>query len=321
MIANSTLYPLAPDLALQLPMDYAAQPTPSGVTAHAAGSGARFTLLLRPSAAGAQPASQLSDRAAAMLRERYSGLEQAGALEQVEGKGWEGQLQGFKAESASGQSLRLFLTTATSQDPDDAGRQRNLILLLEVPGAEFNRRPVAYRRFAQDRLLVGDRARIALAEQAAAERTGEALARPEAAVTSGQAQDSGQAVASVAPRRPARGAIPPMSEESALLLAGRGQRRLVFAFLLAIVVNGLQNLAALPEFLRYALPAAVLLYAASGVLQICSACGYSQRAKLAWLFGTCVPLLGLACWVYLSIRSTRLLRSAGYEVGLMGVRG
>ena len=45
-----------------------------------------------------------------------------------------------------------------------------------------------------------------------------------------------------------------------------------------------------------------------------------MNAKLALMFLSSVPLAGIAAWVYLSVKTTRRLRAAGYRVGLFGAR-
>lgn len=109
-------------------------------------------------------------------------------------------------------------------------------------------------------------------------------------------------------------------EDELLASAALGQRTLVISIVLSFVARAVGNVPDVPVFLAYIVSAAVLLYAISGVLRICSGFRYSLNRKLVLMFCSSVPLIGIVCWVWLSIRTTRRLRAAGYRVGLFGVR-
>ena len=343
MIPNSIVHALVPEIALQLPADFVLQPAASGWSASDADTGAQLSILLKSSRRDGVNGQRLTETALALLQKKHPAAEPLGRVEQVQGKGWRGQVHGFRVQRHSQAALQLVLTTLISPDPADPEAQRNLIALVEVGRPQFDQRPVFYRRLVEDRLLIGEAASAALAAQTARPVIIE-LAKPaiesasttpsddaEAALASAQRHHfSAQAPASVGPSgrsaktgRTAQGrarAVAALSESDQLRLAAEGQRVLVFSVLLGILVRGIVNIPAVPDFFGLALPAALMLYAISGVLKICSAFGHSQRAKLALMFCSSMPVLGMTCWVYLSIRTTRRLRAAGFEVGLLGVR-
>ncbi|MGE4072478.1 MAG: hypothetical protein AB7E72_15015 [Lysobacterales bacterium] len=343
MIPNSIAHALMPDIVLQAPSDFQVRQTSAGWSASEAHTGAQLSVLLKASAVDSVSEQRLTDTALALLHRKHPGAEASGPPEQVKGKGWQGQVRSFRVRPASGAPLHLVLTTLISADPQDPRQQRNLIALVEVAKQAFDQRPVFYRRLIEDRLLIGDAASAALEAQA---QRPPAMELTEPADESAQSSPSSDPAAartfsqggtasnrsSVSPdstirsRNADRGrkndAASPavLTESDELRLAAEGQRVLALSVLLSIVVRAVVNVGKIPEFFAYALPAAVLLYAISGVLKICSAFGHTQRGKLALMFCSSVPLLGIACWVYLSIKTTRRLRAAGFEVGLLGVR-
>lgn len=114
--------------------------------------------------------------------------------------------------------------------------------------------------------------------------------------------------------------VPANGGDDALLWAGRGQRILVIAFALSLMVRGLGNMPQVSSWLVSALAIGVLCYACKGILAISSGFGYGRRTKLALMVLTTVPVLGILSWFVLSIKTTRALRAAGYPVGLFGLR-
>ena len=103
-------------------------------------------------------------------------------------------------------------------------------------------------------------------------------------------------------------------------LAARGQRILIFNILLNLGLNGVQRSNAVPPLVLMALGFILAVWSLLGVVKICSALGCSQGAKLTYMALSFVPLVNLVTLVMLSVRATRLLRSAGWTVGLFGAR-
>lgn len=111
-----------------------------------------------------------------------------------------------------------------------------------------------------------------------------------------------------------------LDEDERAELAARGQRILILSILLNLGLNGAQRSNAASPLVLAALGFVVAVWSLLGVVKICSALGRSQPAKLTYMALSFVPLVNLVSLVVLSVRATRLLRSAGWKVGLFGAR-
>lgn len=111
-----------------------------------------------------------------------------------------------------------------------------------------------------------------------------------------------------------------LDEDDRAELAARGQRILILSILLNLGLNGAQRSNAMPPLVLMGLGFIVAVWSLLGVVKICSALGRSQGAKLTYMTLSFVPLVNLVSLVMLSVRATRLLRSAGWTVGLFGAR-
>jgi hypothetical protein len=107
--------------------------------------------------------------------------------------------------------------------------------------------------------------------------------------------------------------------EDRLWLAARGQKMAIHSIILNFVLRSVEKSQVLPDLLPW-LFFAVTVYALVGVVKICSGLGKSQNQKILFMVLSFVPLVNLVVLIYLSIKTTRLLRDAGWEVGLMGAR-
>jgi hypothetical protein len=339
MTITDPRYVLGPELALSVPASFAVKTTAQTLSGSEAGTGAALSVLIKSSVAGAVGEERLVESAVAMLQKRFAAAERAGVREQIAGRGWHGHTLALRAQTSAQAPVQIVLTTLICPDPVDAGLQRNIIVVLEVPRPQFDQRPVFYRRFAEDRLVVGTPISVApqpLAleleplEEPEPEPEGSPLATASASV-SGQSQTRQSspmapssrvqtAAAPAASRRAGASSVAEVSEDDLLQLAARGQKVLVYSIVLSFIARAIVNVPDVPVFMSFAIPAAVLFYAVSGVLKIGTGFGYSMHRKLALMFFSSVPVLGIVSWIYLSIKTTRRLRAAGYEVGLFGVR-
>lgn len=102
--------------------------------------------------------------------------------------------------------------------------------------------------------------------------------------------------------------------------AAQGQRMLVFSILLTFGLNGAARAGALSPLLLFALYGAVAIFSLVGVVRLCSGLGKSTGQKIVYMVLSCVPLVSLAAWIVLSVQATRVLRAAGWRVGLLGAR-
>lgn len=108
--------------------------------------------------------------------------------------------------------------------------------------------------------------------------------------------------------------------EERLSLAARGQRAVIYSIILNFVLSAAERSNALPILVLYALFILVGIYSLAGILKICSGIEVTQNKKILCMTFVYFPLINLILYVYLSRRATKLLRAAGWEVGLLGAR-
>jgi hypothetical protein len=326
MNAADIRHALAPDIALLAPATFAVRSSAQGLSAIEAGTGAVLTILLKPSASGTPDDQRLLESALALLQKKHPRAERVGVPAAVVIGGHRGHCASLQAATATTATapIQILLTTLIIPDPENAAQQRNLIVALEVPTAVFAQRPAFYQRLPQDRLQIG----AAIAVAAAPPVLELAPIEQPTAVDSaaGQAELPGKPTPAPtrkpAPPAHARPSAEPAEpgEDELLASAALGQRTLAISILLSFVARAIGNVPDVPVLMAYAIAAAVLFYAISGVLRICSGFRYSQNQKLLLMFCSSIPLIGIVCWVWLSVRTTRRLRAAGFQVGLFGVR-
>jgi hypothetical protein len=103
-------------------------------------------------------------------------------------------------------------------------------------------------------------------------------------------------------------------------LASRGQKIVIYSILINFVLRAADQSQALPVIAIQALYFATATYSLLGVLKICSGLGKSQNRKILFMVLSFFPLINLVSLVYLNVKATRLLRDAGWTVGLFGAR-
>lgn len=103
-------------------------------------------------------------------------------------------------------------------------------------------------------------------------------------------------------------------------LLASGQKIMIYSILLNFLVRAVGSVRGIPDILLLILFACVALYAASGVVRICTGLGKSQGEKIAFMVMVFIPLVNLLGLLYLSSKATTLLRKAGWKVGLLGAR-
>jgi putative exporter of polyketide antibiotics len=111
-----------------------------------------------------------------------------------------------------------------------------------------------------------------------------------------------------------------LDEDESAELAARGQLIVIVSILLNLGLNGIQGNNALPALVTTALGFAVAAWSLLGVVKICSALGRTQGAKLTYMALSFLPVVNLVSLVVLNVGATRLLRRAGWTVGLFGAR-
>ena len=102
--------------------------------------------------------------------------------------------------------------------------------------------------------------------------------------------------------------------------AARGQRMLALSILATLIVNGVARSGAISPLAAFAVFAAIGIYSLLGVVRLSSGLGKPTGATIFYMVLTFVPLVSLGAWIVLSVQATRLLRAAGWQVGLLGAR-
>ena len=103
-------------------------------------------------------------------------------------------------------------------------------------------------------------------------------------------------------------------------LAAHGQKIVIRCIVLSFLLRAIERAQALPSLVLQALFLCVVIYSLVGVVRICSGLGESQNKKIAFMVLAFFPVLNLVALVYLSVRASRMLRDAGWKVGLFGAR-
>jgi hypothetical protein len=102
--------------------------------------------------------------------------------------------------------------------------------------------------------------------------------------------------------------------------AARGQRTLIYCTLLNFLLGAVERAHAVPDLLMVGLYILTAAWSLLGVVRICSGLQRSQGQKILFMVLMFFPLISLLVLVYLSVKATRLLREAGWSVGLLGAR-
>ncbi len=103
-------------------------------------------------------------------------------------------------------------------------------------------------------------------------------------------------------------------------LAARGQRILIWSILLNFLLSALSRAHAVPDLLVQSLYLAVAAWSLVGVVKICSGLAKGQNQKILFMVLSFFPLINLVTLLYLNAKTTRMLRDAGWSVGLLGAR-
>jgi hypothetical protein len=103
-------------------------------------------------------------------------------------------------------------------------------------------------------------------------------------------------------------------------LAAQGQKIAIYCIVLNFVLQSMGRSHALPDFALVVLYLCIAVYSLLGVVKICSGLGQSQGRKILFMVLSFFPLINLVSLVYLNVKVTRMLREAGWTVGLLGAR-
>jgi hypothetical protein len=103
-------------------------------------------------------------------------------------------------------------------------------------------------------------------------------------------------------------------------LAASGQRLSIIAILLTFGLRGMSMNHATSAGVGYVLAVAVALLSLLGIVRMCSGLGHEQGRKIFCMVMAFVPVANIVTLVVLSVKATRMLRQAGWRVGLFGAR-
>lgn len=326
--ANDVHHVIAPDLILRAPFAFKLKIEANGKTLGVENlTGVKLALF--PAGSDTQGAESFADALQHSLKQRHTDLQPIANAQPASGEGWSGQTQMFRVSFDTQQAKRLVLTTIAL-----AQTHRYFALLLEVPEALFAERLMFYRRFTEQRLCY-------IAAQAQSSQTQLASALRLAPMTATAKTEQLQPINLAEPRpvfaqNRAQGKANPSGIASALNAsaedidaqlqgerlreAALGQRTLNISIALNFVLSALARNSEIHWALILAMACALLFFALSGVLRFGSAFGYGKVAKLGLMLLSSIPLVSLLLWLVLSVFTTRKLREAGFQVGLLGVR-
>jgi len=107
-----------------------------------------------------------------------------------------------------------------------------------------------------------------------------------------------------------------------LWLAARGQKIVIYCIVLNLCLGILYaaQVVPMPDWAMTLLDLGIVLYAVSGILKVCTGLGKGHGQKILFIVLAFLPLIGLIALVYLSVQTTKMLRAAGWEVGLLGAK-
>jgi len=111
-----------------------------------------------------------------------------------------------------------------------------------------------------------------------------------------------------------------IDEHEKLSLAAGGQKIAIYCILLNMAVQGMSRNPSVHALVVLILSILIGIYALVGVVRMCSGLERSQNAKIAFMVTSFVPLLNIISLIYLSSRTTKALRKAGWQVGLLGAK-
>lgn len=109
-------------------------------------------------------------------------------------------------------------------------------------------------------------------------------------------------------------------DEARLALAAKGQRLVILTIIANAALRAVERQSGVSPWVMLGLSIVVGVVALVGTVHMCSGLRRVQREKIGFMVLCFVPLLNIVSLIYLSIKTTRMLRAAGYRVGLLGAR-
>jgi hypothetical protein len=296
-------------LRLRIPQSWQVESDANGTLVRDPATGLSLRVFCKPSAKGAVALERFAELGLGHLTKTLPDCERMGAWQREEGQGWQGRVQMMSRAAEGKEFSRLLYTAFILADESDPARQNNVSVLLEVPGEVFKARAGYFRFLVPSRLLTAKHIAAAVSSTLKASAVSANLSAQAAAPSPAQSatQPSDQIAA--------------ISREDDLDLAARGQKLVIYSIVLNFILNAVQRgVPGLPAPVLLAMAFVVTGFTINGVIKICSGLGKSQGSKLAFMVAAVFPLINLVTLVYLSLKATKVLRAAGWSVGLMGAR-
>lgn len=105
-----------------------------------------------------------------------------------------------------------------------------------------------------------------------------------------------------------------------LELAAKGQKMVILTIVATMALRGVERQPDINLWLLLALSVGVGVAALVGTVRMCSGLRRVQGEKILFMVLSFVPLINILSLIYLSVKTTRLLRAAGWTVGLLGAK-
>ncbi len=111
-----------------------------------------------------------------------------------------------------------------------------------------------------------------------------------------------------------------LDAEAGLLLAARGQKMVILSIVGNFVLRAIEQSQALPGAALLLLTFGVAVYGLVGAVRMCSGLNKLQGEKIIFMVLSFIPLANIISLIYLSMKTSKILRKAGWTVGLFGAR-
>jgi hypothetical protein len=324
-------------LRLRVPSNWQVHTGPTGTSVKDPDSGMTLVVFCKPCPAAAVALRRFAELGRDHLMKQLTGCELMGDWQPAEGQGWLGRVHMLSRDIGAGRRLRGLYTAFILPDDADPGVQNNFSVLVEVPEDLFDARAGYFRTFVTNNLRAGRGQAtplpVALAARTATRKLDlrplepkpvRAADVPETTAVNAEAPLLRMQVVdpTVQPRHreTTRVEVQVEAEDDDLLLAARGQKLVIYAIALNFVFQSAARTLAIPDLLLLILGIVVVAFTVNGVLKICSGLGKSQGSKVAFMVASVLPLINLIVLVYLSFKTTKALRAAGWTVGLFGAK-